>query len=162
MIVLRPFVRDYPGEPVPEETLTHPPSWSSSNLYRLLPSTTIHSILLVQITWLAIFFAQPLSMSPLVYLLFWSPPPHMPYISSPIHLVHATFIPLHILCTHMWQLVDCIELLPTPLPHTPHGHLTAFCTGFWRSPLTLVLFIFNLIHLFCTLFFHSLSYRNIK
>jgi len=23
---LRPFVRDYPGEPVPEETLTHPPS----------------------------------------------------------------------------------------------------------------------------------------
>ena len=24
--VLRPFVRDYPGEPVPEEALTHPPS----------------------------------------------------------------------------------------------------------------------------------------
>ena len=24
--VLRPFVRDHPGEPVPEETLTHPPS----------------------------------------------------------------------------------------------------------------------------------------
>jgi len=41
--VLRPFVRDYPGEPVPEETLTHPPSWSSSSLYQLLPSTTIHS-----------------------------------------------------------------------------------------------------------------------
>ena len=53
--VLRPFVWDYPGEPVPEETLTHPPSWSSSNLYQLLPSTTIHSILLVQITFLAIF-----------------------------------------------------------------------------------------------------------
>jgi len=30
--VLRPFVRDYPGEPVPEETLTRPPSWSSSSL----------------------------------------------------------------------------------------------------------------------------------
>jgi len=41
--ILRPFVRDYPCEPVPEETLTHPPSWSS-NLYQLLPSTTIHSI----------------------------------------------------------------------------------------------------------------------
>ena len=39
--VLWPFVRDYPGEPVPEETLTHPPSSSSSNLYQLLPSTTI-------------------------------------------------------------------------------------------------------------------------
>jgi len=24
--VLQPFVRDYPGEPVPEETITHPPS----------------------------------------------------------------------------------------------------------------------------------------
>jgi len=53
--VLRLFVRDYPGEAVPEETLTHPPSWSSSNLYQLLPSTTIHSILTVQITCLAIF-----------------------------------------------------------------------------------------------------------
>jgi len=52
---LRPSVSDYPGEPVPEETLTHPPSWSSSNLYQLLPSTTIHSILLVQITCLTIF-----------------------------------------------------------------------------------------------------------
>jgi len=43
-IVLRPFVRDYPGEPVPEETLTHPPSWSSSNLYQLLPLTVLWSI----------------------------------------------------------------------------------------------------------------------
>jgi len=54
--VLRPFVWDYPGEPVPEKTLSHPPSWSSSNLYQLLPSTKIHSILPVQITCLAIFF----------------------------------------------------------------------------------------------------------
>jgi len=52
--ILRPFVWDYLGEPVPEETLTHTPSWSSS-LYQLLPSTTIHSILPVQITCLAIF-----------------------------------------------------------------------------------------------------------
>jgi len=53
--VLRPFVWDYTGELVPEGTLTHPPSWSSSNHYQLLPSTTIHSILPVQITCLAIF-----------------------------------------------------------------------------------------------------------
>jgi len=53
--VLWPFVRDYPGEPVPEETLTHPPSWSSSNLHQLLPSTTIPSIIPVQITCLAVF-----------------------------------------------------------------------------------------------------------
>jgi len=31
-------------------------------------------------------FAQPLSMSSLVYLFVWSPPPHIPYISSPNHL----------------------------------------------------------------------------
>jgi len=53
-VALRPFARDYLGEPVPEETFTHPPSWSSSNLYQLLPSTTIHSILLVQIMCSAI------------------------------------------------------------------------------------------------------------
>ena len=51
--VLRPFVRDYLGEPVPEETLTYRPSWSSSNLYQLLPFTTIHSILPLPITCLA-------------------------------------------------------------------------------------------------------------
>ena len=28
------------------------------------------------------------------------------------------------------QLVHCIELLSTPLPHTPHGYLTAFCIDF--------------------------------
>ena len=37
------------------------------------------------------------------------------------------FIPLHFLCTHFWQLVHCIELLPAPLLQTSHGHLTAFC-----------------------------------
>ena len=81
--VLRPFVWDYPGEPIPEETLTHPPSWSSSNLYQLLPSTTIHSILLVQITCLAIFLHNLFPCPLLVYLLVWSPPPHIPFISSP-------------------------------------------------------------------------------
>ena len=64
--VLQPFVWDYQGEPVPEETLTHPPSWSSSNLYQLLSSTTIHNILLVQITCLAIFLHNlfPLGLEP--------------------------------------------------------------------------------------------------
>ena len=39
-------VRDYPGEPVPEETFTHSHlSCSSVILYQLPPSITIHSIL---------------------------------------------------------------------------------------------------------------------
>jgi len=80
--VLWPFVRDYPGEPVPEETLIHPPSWSSPNLYQLLPSTTIHSVLCSN--WvLGNLFAQPPPTSSLVYLLVWSSPSHTPYISSP-------------------------------------------------------------------------------
>jgi len=36
-----------------------------------------------------------------------------------ITLYMLPFIPLHFLCTHWWQLVHCIELLPTPLPHHP-------------------------------------------
>jgi len=87
----QPFY-SYPGEPVPEETFTHPPSWSSSNLYQLLPSTMIHSILPVEIVCLAIFLHN-LSTSSLVYLLVWSPPPHIPYISSPnqclLFITHA-------------------------------------------------------------------------
>jgi len=60
---------------------THPPSWSSSNLYQLLPSTTIHSILPVQITCLAIFL-HSLSPCPL-----WSTS-----WSGALHLIFHTFL----------------------------------------------------------------------
>jgi len=80
-VVLRPFVRVYPGEPVPEETFTNPPSWSSSNLYHLLPSTTIHSILSVQIVCSAIFLHN-LSPRP-----FWSAS-----WSGALHLIFHTFL----------------------------------------------------------------------
>jgi len=83
--VLQPFVQDYPGEPVPEETLTQSPTHHPDH----------HPILInfFHLPWsiassrsncvLGNLFAQPLSMSSLVYLLVWSPPPHIPYISSP-------------------------------------------------------------------------------
>jgi len=45
------------------------------------PSTTIHSILPVQFTCLAVF-AQSLFKSSLLYLLVWHPPLHTPYVSS--------------------------------------------------------------------------------
>jgi len=80
-IVLRPFVWDYAGEPVPEETFTHPPSWSSFNLYQLLPSTTIHSILPVQFTCLAVFLHN-LCPRPL-----WSTS-----WSGALHLIFYTFL----------------------------------------------------------------------
>jgi len=81
--ILRPFVRDYPGEPVPEETFTHPPSWSSSNLYQLLPSTMIHSILSIQITCLAI-----------ILLNFFPCPFRSTSWSGAFHLIFHTFLHL--------------------------------------------------------------------
>ena len=71
------FVRDYPSEPVPEEIPTHHPIIQSLSV-----SSTIHSILPIQITCLAIFLHN-LSPCPLVYLFVWSFPPHVSYISSP-------------------------------------------------------------------------------
>jgi len=56
-LFLWPFVWDYPGEPVPEETFTNSHlSWSSIILYHLPPSTTIRNILPVQFTYLAVCF----------------------------------------------------------------------------------------------------------
>ena len=51
------FVRDNPGEPVPEETFTHSHLlWSSIMPHLLHPSNTIHGILPVQTTCLTVFF----------------------------------------------------------------------------------------------------------
>jgi len=82
-----PFVRDYPGVPVPEEALTHPPSWSSSNLYQLLPSTAIHSVassLFKLRAWQSfhttsfhVLFRLPLGLEP-----------STSYISSPNQCIH--------------------------------------------------------------------------
>jgi len=81
--VLWPFVRDDPGEPVPEETFIHSHlSWSSiifplsSNKYD--PQHPPCSIYMLDS-----LFPQSLSKSSLVYLLVWQTPLHTPYISSP-------------------------------------------------------------------------------
>jgi len=79
--ILWPFVQDYLGEPVQEETFTHPPSWSSSNLYQRLPPTTIHSVIPVQLMCLTIFLHN-LSPSPL-----WSTS-----CSGALHLILHTFL----------------------------------------------------------------------
>ena len=60
----------------------HPPTiWSSSNLYQLIPSTMIHSILPVQITCLAIFLHN-LPPCPL-WCISWS---------GALHLIFHTFL----------------------------------------------------------------------
>jgi len=66
----QPFVWDYPGQPILEGTFTHSHlSWSSSILYLLSPSTTIHSIFPVQFTCLTVFLhnlspSLPLGLEP--------------------------------------------------------------------------------------------------
>jgi len=111
------FVRDSPGEPVPEETFTHYThrghqsysqhsnlSGSSTIFYQLPPSTMIHSILHVQFMCLTVFFAQTLSKSPLVYLLVWNHPLHIPYISLPNHCLLST--------THTHTITTSFAVVP--------------------------------------------------
>jgi len=63
------FVRDNPGESVPEETFTHSNlSWSSMIPYLISPSITFHGIL-CSIYMPDSVFPQPLSKFSLVYLL---------------------------------------------------------------------------------------------
>jgi len=73
-----------------------------------------------------------------------------------IILYMLPFIPLHFLCTHFWQLVHCIELLPTPPPQTPHGILQPSAlpsaTPHHSKP-----WFYSLMPLFSTLTFHSWS-----
>jgi len=59
------FSQGYLGEPVPEETFTHSFILIIIQPLSLLSSTKIHTILPVQFTCLTIFFAQPVSTSPL-------------------------------------------------------------------------------------------------
>ena len=70
------FVRDNPGDSVPEETFTHSNlSWSSIIPYQLPPSITIHDILSVQVTCLTIFFHN---LSPsFLWSTSWSGTPHL-------------------------------------------------------------------------------------
>jgi len=79
------FVRDNPGEPVPEETFTHYTHrghQSSLSVFSIYYDTwhPPHSIHV-----LYSLFPQSLSKFSLVYLLAWYPPLHTPYISSPNH-----------------------------------------------------------------------------
>ena len=63
----------------------------------------------------------------------WSTQPYLQVLTL-AYILHLTAI-------------ACIELLPALLPQTPHGHLTAFCTCFWRSPLIITLVLFSLVKL---------------
>jgi len=99
--ILRPFIWDYPGEPVEEETLTHPLSWSSSDLYQFFPSATIHSILPVQIMCLAIFLHN------LSHVLIGLPLGLEPSTSYSIHFFTQSVSSIHGTCPYHRNLFCC-------------------------------------------------------
>ena len=105
-----PFVWDYLGEPVPEDTFTHPPSWSSSNLYQLLPSTIIHDILPVQITCLATFLHN-LSPCPL-----WSTSDLEPFTSYSIHFFTQSVSSFRSTCPYHHNLFCCSINIISSIP----------------------------------------------
>jgi len=83
-------------------------------------------------------FAQLLSMSSLVYLLVWSPPPHVPYISSPNRILFATHADTIATCCCSIKIISSIhslsstvylELLSFTL--TLHIHLTILISACW-------------------------------
>jgi len=115
---LRPFVRDYPGEPVPEDTLTHPQSWSSSNLYQLLSSTTIHSILPAQTACLAIFLHN------LCPCRLWSTSS-----SEALHLIFAVVSTLY----HLFLVFLSTPYLELSFTLTLHIHLTILISARWSA-----------------------------
>ena len=118
--VLRPFVRDYPGEPIPEETLTYPPSWSTSNLCQLLPSTMIHSILLVQITCLAIFLHNRLGS---FHVFFGLPLGLEPSISYSIHFFTQSVSSFRSTCPYHHSLFCCSINIISSIPSRSHNSL---------------------------------------
>jgi len=84
-------------------------------------------------------FVQPVSMSSLVYLLVWSPPPHIPFISSPnqclvfaahAHTIATCFAVVSILC-HLFLVflstpyLELVFYLNITHP-TKHNHLILF------------------------------------
>jgi len=106
-----------------------------------LPRSTASSLFKLR-AWHS-FFAQPLSMSSLVYLFVWSPPPHIPYISSPnqcllfathAHTIATCFVVVSILC-HLFLVFLSLNYLLGTLSFTLtlHIHLTILTSARWSA-----------------------------
>ena len=157
-----PFVQDYPGKPVPEETFTHShPSWSPDILYQLPPSTTIHSILLVQYTCLTVLFHN-LSGSSLVFLLVWNCLLHTLYIFS-----HNHYLLFRNTCPHQSSLICCSTRIMSTILNIslnsllgnlsvtlmPHIHLTIVISARWSA--TSFSFLTGQVSLPCSILFRT-------
>ena len=158
--ILRPFFRDYPGEPVPEAAFTHPPSWSSSNLYQLLPCTTIHSLLPVQITCLVIFLHN-------LHVLFGLPIGLEPCTSYSIHFFTQSVSSFRNTCPYYRNLfcysISIISFIPSlslnsllgalSFTLTLHIHLTILISACWSA--TSFSFLTGQVSLPCSILLHT-------
>ena len=93
---------------------THPPtiliiiqSLSASSIYH----DPLHPLCSNYV--LGNLFAQPLSMSSLVYLLVWSPPPHISYISSPNQCL--------LFAAHAHTITTCFAVVSIQGPSLQNG-----------------------------------------
>ena len=107
-------------------------------------------------------FAQPLSMSSLVYLLVWSPPPHIPYISLPLSVSSfRTTCPNHrnLFCCSI-NIISSIpslslnSLLRTlSFTVTSHIYLTILIHARWSA--TSFSFLTSQASLLCSILLHT-------
>jgi len=98
------FVRDNPGELVPEETFTHSHlSWSSIISYLLPPSVTIHGILCVQFMCLTVFFHNPIPS--FLWSTFWP--------GTYDFILHTFLHPVIVLfAAHAHTIANCFAVVP--------------------------------------------------
>jgi len=143
------------------ETFTHPPSWSSSNLYQLLPSTTIHTILPVQIACLAISL-HSLSPRP-----FWSTSWSGASTSYSIHFFTQSVSSFRNTCPYHHNLFCCSINIISSIPSlslnsllgtlsftlTLHIHLTKLILARWSA--TWFSFLTGQVSLPCSILFHT-------
>jgi len=108
--ILWPFIPDYPGEPVPEETftqLTYP-----DHQPQLLPSTTINSIVPVQFTCLTIFCTTSLQ------VLFGLPLGLEPSTSYSIHFFTQSVSSFRNTCRYNRSLFCCSTKIISSIPNS--------------------------------------------
>ena len=94
------FVRDNPGEPVPEETFTYlHVSWSS-----IIPICFLHLLRSMASSLFNLCALQSFSTICLPVFLAWHPQLHTPYISSPNHCL--------LFAAHAYTIATCFAVGP--------------------------------------------------
>jgi len=141
--VLRPFVRDYPGEPVPEETLTHPTHHPDHHPIFIsffhLPCSIASSLFKLR-AWQSFYTTS-------VYVLFGQPLDLEPSTSYSIHFFTQPVSSFRNTCPYHRDLICCSINIISSIPSislnslletlsftlTLHIHLTIVISARWSA-----------------------------